>query len=229
MTMSASDQALTHRGIDLDAEPLDAGAEQRGGRDDADAGAERIEEQDVRSCDARMQNVAADGDDEAFDAPLVTADGEGIEQGLGRVLVAAVAGIDHRAVDLLRQQLDGARRVVAHHQDVGAHGVQRHRGVDQGLALLDRGGGDRHVHHVGAEPLAGELEGALRPGRGLEEEIDQSAAAKVVTLLGDLTAELGGLFGKVEQRHDLGAGKAFDPKQMTMWEREIGRCGRNDH
>ena len=40
---------------------------------------------------------------------------------------------------------------------------------------------------------------------------------------------LASLFGEVEQSHDLGARKAFDPKQMAMWEGDIGRCGRNDH
>jgi hypothetical protein len=68
-------------------------------------------------------------------AALGAADGEHVEQGLGRVLVRPVAGIDHAAVDLLRQQLDGAGGVMAHHQDVGAHGVERHRRVDERLAL----------------------------------------------------------------------------------------------
>ena len=176
-----------------------------------------------------MQDVAADRDDEALDAALVAADGERIEQRLGRVLVAAVAGIDHRAIDLLRQQLDRAGRMMAHHQDVGAHGVQRHRGVDQGLALLHRGGADRHVHHVGAEPLAGKLEGALGPGRGLEEEIDQGAAAQIVAFLVDLAAELGGLFGKIEQRRDLGARKAFDSKKMAVRKGKFGGFGGNAH
>ena len=147
---------------------------------------------------------------------LVAADGERVEQGLGRMLVASVAGIDHRAVDLLRQQLDRAGRVMAHHQDVGAHGVERHRGVDQGLALLHRGCADRHVHDIGAEALAGEFEGTLGPGRGFEEEIDQGAAAQVVALLVDLPAELGGLFGQIEQRRDLGSGKAFNSKKMAV-------------
>ena len=74
--------------------------------------------------------------------PLRAADGQRVEQRLGRVLVRAVAGIDHGAVDLLRQQLGGARRMVAHDQDVRLHGVERHRRVDQRLALLDRGGRD---------------------------------------------------------------------------------------
>ena len=40
---------------------------------------------------------------------------------------------------------------------------------------------------------------------------------------------LDGLFGKVEQAHDLVARKAFDPKQMAMREGEFGRFGRNAH
>ena len=82
-----------------------------------------------------MQDVAADGDGQARDAPLGAADRQRVEQRLRRVLVRAVAGVDDRAVDLLRQQLDRARRVMAHDDDVGPHGVERHRRVDQRLAL----------------------------------------------------------------------------------------------
>ena len=67
------------------------------------------EQEHVGARHPRMQDVAADRDREALDAALVAADGERVEQRLGRVLVRAVAGIDHRAVDLLRQQVDRAR------------------------------------------------------------------------------------------------------------------------
>ena len=61
-----------------------------------------------------------------------------VQQGLGRVFVAAVAGVDDRATDLLAEQFGGARGRVAHHQDVRLHGVQGDRRVDQRLALLHR-------------------------------------------------------------------------------------------
>ena len=142
-------QAVPHRGIDLDAEPFDAGGEQRRRRDDADAGAERVEQQDVGPRHAGVKNVAADGDDQALDVALVAADGERVEQSLRRMLVASVPRVDHGAIDLLRQQLDRARRMMAHYEDVRAHGVERHRRVDQGLALLYGRRAHRHVHDVG--------------------------------------------------------------------------------
>ena len=102
-------EAFAHVGEDFDAHPLDAGRQQRRGRDDAHPGAERVEQDDVGAGDAAMQDVAADRHRQARDAPLGAADGERVEQRLGRMLVRAVAGVDHGAVDLLRQQLDRAR------------------------------------------------------------------------------------------------------------------------
>src|SRR5581483_3874178 len=96
-------------------------------------------------------------------------------------------------------------------------------------ALLHRGGADRHVHHVGAEPLARELEGALGSGRGFEEEVDEGAAAQVVALLGDLAAELDGLFREVQESDDLGARKAFDSKKMAVRKGGVGSVGRDCH
>jgi len=68
---------------------------------------------------------------------------------------------------------------MAHHQHVDMHGVQRHRGVDQGLALLDRARGDRHVDDVGTQPLARQLERGAGACRVLEEQVDHRAAAQV--------------------------------------------------
>ncbi len=74
------------------------------GRHDATPARERVEEHDVRAGDTRMQDVAADRHREAGNAAPGAADGERVEQRLRRMLVRAVAGIDHRAADLLRQQ-----------------------------------------------------------------------------------------------------------------------------
>ena len=150
------------------------------------------------------------------DAALAAADGERVEERLRRVLVRAVAGVDDRAVDLAGEEMHGAGRVMAHDDDVRPHGVQRRRGVDQRLALLHRGRRDRHVHDVGAEPLAGDLEGGLRAGRGLEEQVDLRAAAQGRLLLLDLPADLDRLVGQVEQRLDVRRRQPLDPEQMAV-------------
>ena len=78
---------------------------------------------------------------------------------------------------------DRAGILVAHDEDVRPHRVERGGRVDQRLALGDRGGAHRHVHHVGAQPLARQLERALRAGGGLEEQIDDRAALEQGRLL----------------------------------------------
>ena len=168
-----------------------------------------------------MQDVAADRDREALDAALVAADRERIEERLGRMLVRAVAGVDDRAIDLAGEKMDCPRRVVAHDDDVGPHGVERRGRVDQGFALLHRRGRDRHVHHVGAEPLPGDLEGGLGAGGRLEKQVDLRAAAQGRFLLLDLPADLDGLVRPVEQHSNVQRREALDPEQVAV--REIGR------
>ena len=147
---------------------------------------------------------------------LVAADGQRVEQRLRRVLVRAVAGVDDGAFDLLRQKRHRAGRMMAHDEQVGAHGVQRHGRVDQRLALLHRGDADRHVHDVGAEPLAGQLEGGLGAGGGFEEEVDQRAPAQRRLLLLDLAADIDGGFGGIEEKGYILGRKALDPEKMPV-------------
>src|SRR3546814_7021608 len=72
------------------------------------------QQMNVGACHPAVRDVAADRHLEPLEMTLAAADGEGIEQCLGRMLVAAVAGVDHRAVDLLGQQVDGAGRSAEH-------------------------------------------------------------------------------------------------------------------
>ena len=167
-----------------------------------------------------MQDVAADGDREPGDAALAPADGERVQKGLGRVLVAAVAGIDDRAVDVAGEQSHRTAVVMAHDQHVRMHGVQGHRRVDQRLALLDGRAADRHVDDVGAEPLAGQLEARLGPGRALEEEIDLRQPLQELKLLLGLTVQIDEAVGPVQQVLDLERLEALDAEEMRLAEGE---------
>ena len=85
---------------------------------------------------AAVLQVADHGDAEVVQAALGFLDGEQIQQGLGRVLVGAVAGVEHRHV---AGEFSGhARRAflrMAHHD--GIHVGADHRdGVGQGFAFL---------------------------------------------------------------------------------------------
>src|SRR6185437_7448008 len=68
----------------------------------------------------------------------------------------------------------------------------------------------RHVDDVAPEPLARELEGGARPGRVLEEEIDDGAAAQQRLLLVNLPVLLDIALGAIEQERDLVRRKALD-------------------
>ena len=86
--------------------------------------------------------------------------------------------------------------------------------------------GDRHVHDVGAEPFAGQLERRLRAGRGFVEEVDLGAAAQRRGLLVRLPRDRHGRVGAVEQQFDVGAGKVADAEQMAVRvERRQGGVG----
>ena len=83
-----------------------------------------------------MGDIAADCHGQPLDAPLGAADGQSIQKRLRRVFMPPVARIQHRAIHLLRQQIHRPRGPMPHHQKIGVHRVQRHRGINQRLALF---------------------------------------------------------------------------------------------
>ncbi len=174
-----------------------------------------------------MQDVAADRDRETCDPALVAPDGERVEQRLGWMLMRAIARVDDGAIDLFCEQMHRAGLGMAHHDDVGPHRVQRHRRIDQRLALFDARSRDRHVHDVGAKTLAGQFEGRLGPCRSLEEEVDQRPPAQGRALFLDLAGHFNCRLGKIEEKVDVWRGKPFDPEQMPV--RKYGLFRQVDH
>ena len=163
---------------------LERGREQAARRGQGDLGPQGAVGQHLGSGHPAVADVAHDEHPqpvEAVDAQLLgcrtlalgqdLAHGEAVEEGLGRVLVPAVAGVDDPgpggpAGHLVR----GARRGVADDEGVDAHRLHRLDGVAQRLALLDRRVGHGQREHVGREPLGRRLEGQPGAGRLLEEE-----------------------------------------------------------
>ena len=129
-----------------------------------------------------------------------------------------VAGVDNCCVNFLGKKFHGAGIGVPDDQYIGMHRIQRHRRVDHRLALFYRAGRDRHIHDIAAKPLAGEFEGGLRPGRVLEEQIDDRAAAQYVAFFvrAPVLRDIG--VGEVQDRAYFSGGKAFDTEKISVRE-----------
>ena len=130
----------------------------------------------------------------------VAADRERVEQGLRRVLVRAVAGVDDRAADPAGrgEPVRGARGAVPDDDGVGAHRLEGQRGVLEALALGHGRALGREVDDVGREPLGRHLERDPRAGRVLEEQVHDRAAAQGRQLLDRAVGDGGELGGRVE-------------------------------
>ena len=89
----------------------------------------------VGARDAGMENVADDRDLQTGDASLSFTDGQSVEQGLRRVFVRAVSGVDDatNARELLRR----ACGRVSDDDAVRSHRFEVARRVEQGLAFRD--------------------------------------------------------------------------------------------
>src|SRR5699024_2628755 len=95
---------------DLRGPVRDPGGQERGRSDEGDVRAEGVQQVDVRAGDPGVQHVTDDRDVDAVEvvaaccgvvpaADEVAANGERVEQRLGRVLVSAVPGVDDPRVD----------------------------------------------------------------------------------------------------------------------------------
>jgi hypothetical protein len=104
-----------------------------------------------------VQDVPDDGDAptcQLVEAPDGVAQGVEVEEGLGRVLAAAVARVDHGRRGVARGQGRCAGGRVPQHDRVGPEAVEGHYRVYQGLALGDGGAFVRERDHISPERLA---------------------------------------------------------------------------
>ena len=206
------------RGVEIverrDLHRLDPLGHQRGRRADAHFGAQRGQAQDVRARDPAVQDIAADRHRQAVDfAPLLRA----------RMVSASSSAwvgcscwpspaLSTGQSTLSGDQLHRARAAMADDDRIGAHRVERHRRVDQRLALFHARLRGVHVDHVGAQPLAGDLERQQRAGRVFEEGVDDRQPGQPVVALLRLAVEFDPLLRLVEQEQDLVRGEAGDAR-----------------
>ena len=180
--------------------------------------AQRGQGVDVRARHARVQHVAHDGHAQVGKILLVVADGVHVQQALGGVGMAAVAGVDHVHMrrHMLGDQIRGARLAVAHDKDVGRHGREIVYGVQQGFALAGRAARDVQVEHVGRQALGRNLEGGARARAVLEEQIEHTLAAQQRHLLDFAVVDADEVAGRVEDLGQDVLGQAFGGEQVDQ-------------
>src|SRR5262249_26106825 len=215
-------EAAAHVVEDLDAQTLDRAGHQSRRSNHAYARTHRGQKVNVRPGDTAMEDVATDGNQEPREPAASTPNRQRIEQRLGRMFVAAVAAVDHRAVHLLGEQIDSARVGVANDQHVRMHGIECHRRIDQRLALLDGARRRLHVDNVATQAFSGQFEGRTRAGRVLEKEIDKRATRQQVVLLFRTAIEGDIGLGEIEKGADLLPREPLDAKKMAMTKSKAG-------
>ena len=127
-------------------------------------------------------------------------------------------------IDVAGDERGRARGRVAHHDDVGAHRHQVARGVEQWsrpcwCEEVDAADVDR----VGAHALGRDLERGAGPGRVLEEQVDDGAAAQGRHLLDGPLADLEEGLGQIQEVDDVGGVELGDAEQVAVGERPLFR------
>jgi hypothetical protein len=210
-------QALLGVVEDPDAQGLDGAGEQGLGAHHPDlADPQDVEGMDVGACHARVQDIADDGDHQVREPALDAPDREAVQEGLGRVLVAPVPGVDdpHPVGDVGGDQVGGAAHGMAHHEHVAVHRLQGPQGVEQGLTLLGAGGLDVEAQAVCGQAFGGQLEGRAGAGAGLEEQVGDGLAAQQRDLLDGPLAHPGEGLGGVQDGEQEGAREALYAQQV---------------
>ncbi len=202
--------------VHADPEALHAAREQGLWPEQSHLGSQQGQQQEIGTSHPTVADVPANRHFQALDAPFTAPNGEGIQQGLGGVLVHPVARVDDRGSSPIGHIGGGAGTGVSDHHDVGVHRVQGGDRVAQGLPLAGAGGGPAHVHDVGPQPLAGQLEGAAGAGGGLEEEVEDGLAAQGGDLAdGSLGHQKEGL-GQLQDSLRRWSCEALDAEQVTQ-------------
>ncbi len=189
--------------------------QQGGRRDQRDARPHHLEAADARASDPGVGDVADEGDVEPVERPDLALDRVEVEQGLGGVLVLAVAGVDDRGVGVAGGHLARPDGGVADDEDVRRVGVEGDDGVLERLPLLHARAGALDVDDVGGEALARQLERRRGARRCLEEHVDDGPAAEGRHLLDVAGHDLGEAVADAQDARDLRPVEVADGQQRA--------------
>ena len=132
----------------------------------------------------------------------------------------AIPGVQHRAIDLFRNQPHRARTGMTNHDRIGAHRIQRHRRVDQRFALFHARLRGVHVDDVRAETFTRNFEAEQCPRRIFEERIDLRQAVKTVVRFPVSAVVIDPLIGFIDQERNLMRLETRDTSEVAMGKRQ---------
>src|SRR2546423_3148249 len=110
------------------AELLELAWDQRARADERDARTEFGERKNIRACDAAKKDIADNHDVKSRDRAFSGSDRVEIEQRLRRMFVRPVARVNDAGLESLGEELRGARRTVAQHDEIGMVSLEDFRG-----------------------------------------------------------------------------------------------------
>ena len=92
----------------------------------------------------------------------------------------SIARVQDGAIYLFRNQVDRAAAAMANDYRISTHGIQRHRCVDQRLALFGARLRRMHIDDIGTQPFARDFERQQSARAVLKKGIDDGQSAQPV-------------------------------------------------
>ena len=209
-----ADEGVLEIVADADAGFLEFARDQRGGSGEGHVRAELEQTPHVAAGHAAVEDVADDGDVESLDPSEFFADGEHVQQRLGRMAVRTVAGVDDAAFDAGGEEVRGSGGGVAHDDQVCLERFDVADRIQQRFALAETAGVGAHVDDVGAEALFRQFEGDAGAGAGFDEDVDHGLAPESGDLLDPPAVDFFEFRGGVEDESDLLRGQVIQTQQI---------------
>ncbi len=141
-----------------------------------------------------------------------------IEQRLSRMLMPAVAGIDHRGLHPASQGLCRSRRRMTQHDDIRLHGLNVARRIEQGFAFDDAARRRGKIDDIRAQSLGRQLERRARSRARLEEEIHNCTPAQRRHFLDLAAAHFLERIGRLKNKLDILHRQGCQTEQIFMFE-----------
>ena len=195
--------ASSRRCADLDPQLFKAGRQHGGRRAAGHLRVEFFQGEYIRPGNPAVDDVPDNRDLQAVQGFLFFPHGEEVKKGLGGMLVSAVAGVDDRGVEDIREHMGRTRHAVPDDDDVGPHRFEVPSRVLEGLPFRDAARACRYVDGVGGETLGGDLERDARPGARLVKKRNDRFAPQGGDLLDVPPRDVPERIGRIEKQEYL--------------------------